>query len=204
MHYRSLVFSALLGCCVFLSGCSTTPKSGDADSKVKLVELSTLMSQAGATEKSGTKANAIAQYEEAAKIYPAAKQPWIRIAQIHFESLNYGEAIIAAQQVVARDSKDKIAQSILAVSGLRVSTRALGDLSRQNELDGSVKSEAQNLARLIRESLGERVLVPAASPDPSRSSPSAPRQPATRPGATPPKPAETPDKRSGNPFDVLK
>lgn len=204
MPYRTLLSTALLSCCVLMFGCNTAPKSGEADSKTKLVELATLMNQAAAAEKSVTKAAAIAQYEEAAKMYPAAKQPWVRIAQIQYESLNYGEAIIAAQQVVARDGRDKIAQSILSVSGLRVSTRALADLSRQNELDGSVKSEAQNLARLIRESLGERVLVPASTPDAGRASSPPLRAPVARPGVTLPKVPDTPDKRSGNPFDVLK
>ena len=105
---------------------------------------------------------------------------------------------------IARQANLLIAQSILSVSGLRVSTRALADLSRQNELDGSVKSEAQNLARLIRESLGERVLVPVSTPDAGRASPQPLRAPSARPGVTPLKVPDTPDKRSGNPFDVLK
>ena len=204
MRYQLLSSVIFLSGCLFLAGCETLPKGGEADSKLKSPELATLMSQAGVTEKSGTKASAIIQYEEAAKLYPTSKLPWVRIAQMQFESMNYGEAIIAAQQAVARDGRDKVAHSILSVSGLRVSTKALADLGRQNELDGTVKSEAQTLARLIRESLGERILVPASSPDASRASVPQTRSPPARGGAVPPKTADAPEKRGGNPFDVLK
>lgn len=204
MRYHRLLNVFVLSSFVALSGCTIPPKQGEADAKTKVPELATLMSQAGAVEKTGTKASAIAQYEEAAKLYPSSKLPWVRIAQIQYEALNYGEAIVAAQQAVARDGKDKVAQSILSVSGLRVSSKALADLSRQNEVDGPVKLEAQNLARLIRESLGERVLVPASSTESVRTAPSPARTAPSRAGTAPPKAAETPEKRSGNPFDVLK
>ena len=202
MDIKSLFKAALLSSFVLLAACNTAPKTDDA-SKPKTVELSVLMDQAGTTEKSGTKAAAIAQYEEAAKLYPSSKLPWAKIAQIQFDALNYGEAIVAAQQVVARDEKDKVAHSILSVSGLRVSTKALADLSRQNELTGSVKSEAQTLARLLRESLGERVLVPTQPADTPRAAAPAPRPAAARPSAAPAKPADTPSKGGGNPFGAL-
>jgi hypothetical protein len=41
-----------------------------------------------------------------------------------------------------------------------LSTKALADLSQQNNLSGSLREEAQNLARMLRTSLGEEVLVP--------------------------------------------
>jgi hypothetical protein len=41
-----------------------------------------------------------------------------------------------------------------------LSTKALADLSQQNNLSGSLREEAQNLARMLRASLGEEVLVP--------------------------------------------
>ena len=50
---------------------------------------------------------------------------------------------------------------IIATAGLRLSTRALADLSRQNNLSGSVKTESQDLAKLLRESLGENTLFAA-------------------------------------------
>jgi hypothetical protein len=191
---------------MFLVGCATAP--GATGEKPKSVELSVLMEQAAAAEKAETKQAAIAKYEEAAKSYPASKAPWARIAQIQYDSGNYGEAIVAAQQVVSRDDKDKVAHSILSVSGLRVSSKALADLSRQNELTGSVRSEAQNLTKVLRESLGEQTLVPAAPrPPPPRppvaASPTPTAPPATRPStASPPAPAA--GGGSGNPFGALK
>jgi hypothetical protein len=191
---------------MFLVGCATAP--GATGDKPKSVELSVLMEQAAAAEKAETKQAAIAKYEEAAKSYPASKAPWARIAQIQYDSGNYGEAIVAAQQVVSRDDKDKVAHSILSVSGLRVSSKALADLSRQNELTGSVRSEAQNLTKVLRESLGEQTLVPAAPrPPPPRppvaASPTPTAPPATRPPtASPPAPAA--GGGSGNPFGALK
>jgi hypothetical protein len=191
---------------MFLVGCATAP--GATGDKPKSVELSVLMEQAAAAEKAETKQAAIAKYEEAAKSYPASKAPWARIAQIQYDSGNYGEAIVAAQQVVSRDDKDKVAHSILSVSGLRVSSKALADLSRQNELTGSVRSEAQNLTKVLRESLGEQTLVPAAPrPPPPRppvaASPTPTAPPATRPPTASP-PAPSSGGGSSNPFGALK
>lgn len=192
-----LTLTALLG----TVGCSSVPKEAEILLKPKSVELPVLMEQAAATEKSGTKDAAIKQYEEAAKAYPASKLPWARVAQIQFDAANYGEAIVAAQQVVSRDEKDKVAHSILSVSGLRVSTKALADLSRQNELSGSIRSEAQSLTKVLRESLGEQVLVPVATPRPAPPPPSVQPRPPAR--ASAPAAPSTPS-GGGNPFGALK
>jgi hypothetical protein len=190
---------------LFLIGCSSAPKNSDVQLKPKTVELSVLMEQAAATEKSATKDAALRQYEEAAKTYPASKLPWARVAQIQFDSANYGEAIVAAQQVVARDEKDKVAHSILSVSGLRVSTKALADLSRQNELSGSIRSEAQSLTKVLRESLGEQVLIPSGAPRPPPVPQVQPKPPVK--AASQPSPASSGGSASGgngNPFGALK
>lgn len=112
--------------------------------------------------------------KNAAASHPADKAPWLHMAQIKFDRANYGEAILNAQEALQRDPNDKLANSIIAVSGLRLSTRALADLSQQNNLNGSLRSEAQDLARLLRTSLGEEVLVPTsntAARKPAASSP---------------------------------
>jgi tetratricopeptide (TPR) repeat protein len=192
-----LALTALLG----TVGCSSVPKEAEILLKPKSVELPVLMEQAAATEKSGTKDAAIKQYEEAAKAYPASKLPWARVAQIQFDAANYGEAIVAAQQVVSRDEKDKVAHSILSVSGLRVSTKALADLSRQNELSGSIRSEAQSLTKVLRESLGEQVLVPVAAPRLAPPPPTVQPRPPAR--ATAPAAPSAPS-GGGNPFGALK
>jgi hypothetical protein len=195
-------------CVVILAACSSKPK---VEEKEVVLPLNTLMEQASATEKAGQKDAALRQYADAAKLYPTAKQPWLRIAQINFDAGSYGEAIVAAQQVTARDDRDKVAHSILSVGGLRVSTKALSDLSRQNDLTGSVRSEAQDLAKVLRESLGERVLVPAPAaapisvPAPAAVAPRpAPRAVAApRPAAPVPAPAPAAG-GGGSPFGILK
>ncbi|NRR33111.1 hypothetical protein HSX11_23345 [Oxalobacteraceae bacterium] len=98
----------------------------------------------------------------AATTYPAEKAPWLHLAQMKFDRASYGEAIINAQEALQRDPADKLGNSIVAVSGLRLSTKALADLGQHNNLNGSLRSEAQDLARLLRNSLGEDVLVPSA------------------------------------------
>jgi tetratricopeptide (TPR) repeat protein len=199
-----------------LAACSSTPQPA-ADKPG--VDLSVLMDQGATAERSGQRDVALRQYAEAARQYPASKQPWLKIAQMQFDAGNYGEAIVASQQVVSRDDRDKVAHSILSVSGLRVSSKAVSDLSRLNELTGSVRREAQDLAKVIRENLGERNLVPVSPPPAPRPAP-APIPSAARPAAAPagaapaaaPKAAGTPAAPApapssgggGSPFGVLK
>jgi hypothetical protein len=214
MNDQFLMRLTACACTALVMACSSTPKPAEVEAP-KIAELSVLMDQAATVEKAGQKDGAVLKYQEAAKLYPTSKLPWSKIAQLQFDSSNYGEAIVAAQQVVARDAKDKIAHSILSVSGLRVSTRALADLGRQNELSSSVRSEAQSLAKILRESLGESVLVPSQtvveaprSSSPTVSTSQSP-SPASRPAATrsskpaPPTPAGA-GSGGGNPFGALK
>ena len=99
--------------------------------------------------------------------YPADKAPWLQMAQMKFDRGQYGDAIGHALEALERDPDDKVANSIVAVSGLRLSGKALADLSRQNNLNGSLRSEAQDLAKLLRASIGEDVLVPPAKRPPA-------------------------------------
>jgi tetratricopeptide (TPR) repeat protein len=142
-----------------LSACSTTPTVPAGPPK-----LDELLSQASQASASGNKEQAIALWQQSAVAYPAEKTPWTHIAQTRYEAGRYGDAIQAALEVLVRDPNDTLANSIVAISGLRLSTRALGDLSRQNNLSGSTRTESQELARLLRENLGETVLVPPAPP----------------------------------------
>lgn len=117
------------------------------------------------------------------------------MAQTRYEAGQYGDAIISAQEVLVRDPADKLANSVIAISGLRLSTRALADLSRQNNLSGPLRTESQDLAKLLRESLGETVLVPAPAAAQARDKPPV-RPPRKGQGKT----ADS----SANPFDGLK
>ncbi|MET3129973.1 tetratricopeptide (TPR) repeat protein [Oxalobacteraceae bacterium GrIS 1.11] len=124
--------------------------------------LSHVMAEADAAAKAGQYEKALATLKSASAAYPADKAPWLQMAQMKFERGSYGEAIDNALEALRRDPVDKLANSIVAVSGLRLSTKALADLTRQNNLNGSLRSEAQDLAKLLRASLGEEVLVPPA------------------------------------------
>lgn len=125
-------------------------------------KLEDLLAKASEAKSAGKAEQAITLWKETAQAFPADKQPWVNIAQARYDAGQYGEAIVAAQEILVRDPADQLANSIIAISGLRLSTRALGDLSRQNNLSGNIRTESQDLAKLLRESLGESVLVPTA------------------------------------------
>ena len=174
-----------------LSACSTTPT-------VPTLKLTDLLAQGTQAAASGEKEKAVTTWRQAAVAYPADKSPWSNIAQTRYEAGQYGEAISAAQEVLIRDPNDKLANSIIATSGLRLATRALGDLSRQNNLSGSLRTESQDLAKLLRETLGETVLF-------NNSPPRTPVQEKVK-VATVKKTGKTPsaDDKTASPFDVLK
>ncbi len=177
---RCGMFCAVLVCVLsVLSGCTSAPKAKTTD------DLATkLAAQQGAEEKvsSADKAlkeghvdEALKQLDAAIKLDPSAKAPWLRKAQIHFDAQQYGQAITEAQEVLQRDVNDLTAKSILAVSGLRVSAVALEQLRKANEVTGSTREEAEGVAKLIREALGEPVLVPAVAAAAASSSEPAPK-----------------------------
>lgn len=182
-----------------LAGCASTGDQA-AGSKAAAIATETVYAEADAALAAGQSEKAMSLLAAAGKAHPVDKRPWVRMAQIRFDATNYGEAISHAQEALERDPDDTLAYSILAVSGLRVASKALADLTRKNNLQGSVRSEAQDLARLLRTSLGEEVLV-ARNP-PQRSAPAR-----VKPAQSPtPVAASAPAKSTGSkdPFDVLK
>jgi tetratricopeptide (TPR) repeat protein len=161
-------FLGAAACAVLLSACATTKP--DLPEKPAVPTMDELLSKAGEASSAGRKEEAVTLWKQAAAAYPADKAPWANIAQARYDAGQYGEAIASAQEVLVRDPNDTKANSIIAVSGLRLSTRALADLSRQNNLSGSVRTESQELARLLRESLNERALFktdPVVPPKPT-------------------------------------
>lgn len=180
-----------------ISACTTMgdPKVAAVPPKPKLEDL---LAKASEAKAAGKQEQAITLWKETAQAYPADKQPWVNIAQSRYDAGQYGEAIVSAQEILVRDPSDQLANSIIAISGLRLSTRALADLSRQNNLSGSIRTESQDLAKLLRESLGETVLVPPAAEKPAKPV----RTAATRKASAAPAPkASTP---SADPFGALK
>ncbi|HEY0490452.1 MAG TPA: tetratricopeptide repeat protein [Telluria sp.] len=147
-----------LACIALLSACSTTDPAGPAKPHGSVAEA---VSAANAAARGGQRDTAIEILQGAAQAHPADKRPWVRMAQIRYEAGEYGPAIVLAQQALQRDSDDVLAHSVAAVSGLRVASKALADLTRKHNLSGTVRSEAQDLAKLLRASLGEEVLVRA-------------------------------------------
>jgi tetratricopeptide (TPR) repeat protein len=115
--------------------------------------------EADAAVLAGQPDKAYAILKTASSAFPTDKTAWLRMAQMRYDARNYGEAIVSALEALERDPDDKLANSIAAVSGLRVSSKALAELSQKNGLSSSTRNEAQELARLLRASLGEDVLV---------------------------------------------
>jgi predicted Zn-dependent protease len=158
------------------------------------VTVASAMAEADAAVKAGRSDEAYALLHKAASANPTDKAPWLRMAQMRFEEKSYGEAIVSGLAVIERDPDDMLAYSLVAVSGLRVSSKALGDLTQKNGFSGSVRNEAQDLANLLHNTLKvDKIVTPRAAPTaPARSaSPKAAAAPAAKPSC------------NGNPFCVL-
>jgi tetratricopeptide (TPR) repeat protein len=189
---------------------TTTPPPVAAPATQSLEQY--LQDAAKAAAEGNDKERARETYRTAARMYPSSKEPWLKLAEDYFEVANYGQAILAAQEVVQRDPDDGVGTSILAVSGLRVSVAALATMqSQKGKLSGGTRSEAQTLARMLRESIGESELVPqpattstpAPAPAPAAKPAAKPRPPVRRPAATAAAPAAAPA-AADDPFTILK
>jgi|GEM_PF-2290512 len=206
-----VVLAAVLG----LAACAVNPtQPAPAPQTEALPEL---MHQAETAAAAGDKAKARDLYQAASKNDPTSKLPWVKLAEGYFEEGDYGNAVLAAQEVLHRDNTDSVGAGILAVSGLRISTAALTVLRQQNNINAGTRGEAETLTRNLRELLGEQILVPrpveAAAPPPRQrarvaasasaaAGTSGTKAPAAN--AAPAASAATASRGSGNPFDKLK
>lgn len=146
---------AMLLCAVsFISGCATSGES------LPLYESDQLLREAQQAMRSGAKVRAQKLLEDAAKANPADTKPWISLAQLHFDEGNYAQAILAGQEVLARDVRDQVARSIVLVSSLRLASKSLAEMRDLNQWTGDARIEAKRLASILRENLKEEVLVP--------------------------------------------
>jgi predicted Zn-dependent protease len=184
-------------CVAILSACAST----GAGSGGKAPTVAAAMAEADAAVMAGQSDKAYAILKGASSAFPTEKTPWLRMAQMRFDGGNYGEAIVEAREALERDPDDTLANSIVAVSGLRVTSTALADLSRKNNITGNVRTEAQDLAKLLRNSLGEEVLVPGAARTARKDTPKRAISSAPAPA---PAPAAKPRAASNDPFDALK
>ena len=146
--------SAILLCGV-IAGCATQNNGAmtqDAFNKA--------LADADTVEQGGDHDHAIALYQKLTAVDPTREEPWGRIAQIQLTQQHYGQAIVAAQEALQRDPKDRQAKAVLVVSGLRIATQSVGELRQDAQLAGDAKSDAQALAKQLRDSVGADVLFP--------------------------------------------
>jgi len=191
---RMLPHLACLAGALMLTACTTPEKQAPKPAPVPT--LAQMLSEADAAARAGQYDKALVLLKGSGTAYPTDKAPWLQMAQMKFDRAHYGDAIVDALEVLERDPEDKVANSIVAVSGLRLSSKALADLSRQNNLNGSLRSEAQELAKLLRASIGEDVLLPSAK----RPAAPAPK----RPAAATPAAKGAPTQGAADPFSGLK
>ncbi|MGU7783880.1 tetratricopeptide repeat protein [Burkholderia sp. PU8-34] len=147
--------SGVVVACGVIAGCASQPTPPTAD------VFNKSLADADAVAKSGDQDRALGLYQQLAKSDPTREEPWSRIAQIQFQQNHYGQAIVAAQEALQRDQTDRQAKSVLAVAGLRIATQSLGELRQDASLAGDAKSDAQALAKQLRDTLGENALFPA-------------------------------------------
>ncbi|MFN4264875.1 MAG: tetratricopeptide repeat protein [Aquabacterium sp.] len=203
-----------------LTACSVFKTNPDGKAPTLAEKVAERVAAADKAQSQGKTDEAFDELNAATDIDPASKLPWVRKAQIHFDARMYGQAITAAQEALQRDNTDLTAKSILAVSGLRVSADAMEQLRKADEVKGSARSEAEAVAKIIREALGEPILLPptaAGVPDPKAkprarpravtpapTEPAAPAAPVTKPVSNA-KPAAQPAPAGGrsNPFGAL-
>ena len=153
-----------------MAGCATTSKpQTDAEYKQSITQATETLANKGGDE-------AVAQFQEIAQRNPSRGEPWSYIAKIRFDEQKYGEAIVAADEALNRDSNDFTAKTVRAVGGLRVAMQSLADLRADALLAGNARSDAVALAAAMRETLGQDVLFPEG------------RKPPRGGGARPPKP----------------
>jgi predicted Zn-dependent protease len=146
-----------LACLALLAACASNPPAAGGPKAAPTVAAA--MAEADTALMAGQNDKAYTVLKGAATAFPTDKTPWLRMAQMRFDSTDYGAAIVNALEALERDPDDTLANSIIAVSGLRVTSKALADLSQKNNLTGNVRTEAQELAKLLRSSLGEDSLV---------------------------------------------
>ncbi|BAX59561.1 MULTISPECIES: tetratricopeptide repeat protein [Burkholderia cepacia complex] len=152
--------SGVVVACGVIAGCASQPS---APPTAEVFNKS--LADADAVAKAGDQDKALGLYQQLAKSDPTREEPWSRIAQIQFAQNHYGQAIVAAQEALQRDATDRQAKSVLAVAGLRIATQSLGELRQDSSLAGDAKSDAQALAKQLRDTLGESALFP---PDQTR------------------------------------
>jgi tetratricopeptide (TPR) repeat protein len=181
------------------------PQHGGLRSGTGAPTLESFLSQATQAQADGQREKARGLYRDAAKAYPTDKTPWLKLAEDYFAAGDYGNAVLAGQEVLERDPQDTTANSLLAVSGLRITAGSLKALRKDAEYPVGSREEALAVTRSLRETLGETALLPIVPPGarPKQRRRPAPRQPPSAGHALrTPRPAAAAAR--GNPLDKLK
>lgn len=162
---RVLLIALLAG----VGGCATQTVTSTKDMSAEALQA-VRASAAAALQKNDEKVDALLAkgktddavelLRQATEKYPENKEPWNRLAKMYFDDGDYGQAIEAADEVLERDETDQQAKVIRAVSGLRVASQSLIDLRNDANLQGSARADAVSLVKVLRETLGEDVLLP--------------------------------------------
>jgi tetratricopeptide (TPR) repeat protein len=198
-----------------LTACSTMPSPSAAPPQPApaIVSMDEWMARGDAATKEGDHTKARDAWRAAAKDYPTAKQPWLKLSEDYFNAADYGNAVLAAQEALQRDPHDRLANSVLAVSGLRLTAGSLAALRDDGAYAVGSRDEAVAVTHSLREALGEPVLVPPPETGPTHKRATRTQRAAAHasgvaeamPAVATPAPrtaAATPP--SGNPLDKLK
>ena len=150
---RNSIVAALL--MAGLVGCASTP------SKSRTVPFDATMEVAESQVSVAGPDVAIKAFEDAAKVDPTRKEPWVRIAQLQFDQGQYARAIVAAEEVLQRDPEDLIADGVITVAGFRVANQSLERLEGRGALSSeTAQKEAKALASMLRTTMGQAILEP--------------------------------------------
>jgi tetratricopeptide (TPR) repeat protein len=156
--FNPSVLVVLMAVFITLSGCATDKMPMSQDEFLAAMSNSNIKIESLLDK--GNQEEAVLVLGNLAKQNPDRKEPWARMAKVYFDAGNYAQAIVSAEEVLQRDTSDRPAKSIRAVAGLRVAAQSLTDLRNDVELKGNARSDAAGLAKVMRETLGEDVLVP--------------------------------------------
>lgn len=177
---RAGIAAAVSAAALMLGGCVTNPPA-PAEAAPAVVSLEEWLTRGDAARKEGLHEASRNAYRDGAKAYPTDKQPWLRLADSYFQTGDYGNAVLAAQEAVQRDPKDNTAHSLLAVSGLRITAGSLNALREQSGYPVGSREEALDVTRRLREALSDpTLLTPVAQETPP---PPVRKRPAARPPA---------------------
>lgn len=157
---RLMIAAATL---IVMVGCSSAPEKAPPPS------FDTVFSQAEAQVGTGQPDAVIQAFEEAAKVDPTRKEPWVRIAQLQFDRGNYARAIVAAEEALQRDPDDNVADGVTTVAGFRIANQSLQRLQSRGALDtATARTEATALATTLRKTMGDAILAPEPAKQPRR------------------------------------